>query len=96
MSDALKISSESPSGAPSMTPAQGAILARCFQIGFGALQARIVRGDEDSRLAEMTDTFEAYFAVCRSKLGHDQVPIVTWETYVMIKRRGALTCEQQR
>jgi hypothetical protein len=95
MSDAPEISSEIPDAPPVMTPEQGAILARCFQIGFGELQARIVRGDEDDRLTEMTDTFEAYFAVCRSKLGHDHVPIVTWETYAMIKDRSALVQDKK-
>ncbi len=60
MSDAPEISSEIPDALPVMTPEQGAILARCFQIGLGELQARIVRGDEDDRLTEMTDTFGTY------------------------------------
>lgn len=75
---------------PPLTPEQGAVLARCFRIGFGELQARVVRGDEDDRLAEMIDTFDAYFAVCRAKLGHDRVPVGTWETYTAIRRRNAL------
>lgn len=54
------------------------------------MQARVVRGDEDDHLTELLDAFDAYFVICRSKLGHDQVPIVTWETYVAIKQRRAL------
>lgn len=80
-----------------LTPEQAAILSRCFRIGFvGALQACVVRGDEDEHLAEMIAAFEAYFAMCRAKLGHDRVPIVAWETYTMIKRRHALVSEALR
>lgn len=73
----------------SPTREQGAVLSRCFQIGFGELQARVARGDEDDRLAEMVDAFDAYFAMCHAKLGHDRVPILTWETYMAIRRRVA-------
>ena len=75
---------------PSLTPEQGAVLGRCFRIGFGELQARVARGDEDDHLAKMIDAFDAYFVVCRAKLGHDRVPIMAWETYTVIKRRHAL------
>lgn len=75
---------------PSLTPEQRAVLAHCFRTGFGELQARVARGDEDDHLAEMIDAFDAYFVVCRAKLGHDRVPISTWETYTAIKRRNAL------
>ena len=90
MSDAPKISSESPDDAPSLTPEQRTVLARCFRIDGGELQARVIRGDEDDHLAELIDAFDAYFVMSRAKLGHDRVPIMTWETYVMIKQRSAL------
>ena len=93
----FKASQETPcalgsdsSGRPSLTPEQGAIIAHCFRIGFDELQARVVRGDEDDHLAEMIDTFDTYFTVCRARFGHDRVPIVTWETYTAIKHRIAL------
>jgi hypothetical protein len=71
-----------------LTPEQRSLLGHIFRIGLSDLQRRINRGDEDERLALMADTFEAYFALCRVKLGHDQVPIATWETYAMIKQRS--------
>lgn len=74
----------------SLTRSQSAVLVRCFEIGAGELQRRVIRGAEDAHLTEMIDAFDAYFAVCRAKLGHDRVPIATWETYTMIKRRHAL------
>lgn len=73
--------------APVMTPAQESILARCHRIGVAELQARVWRGEEDDRLAEVIDAYDAYFAVCRARLGHDQVPVATWETYAAFKRR---------
>lgn len=74
----------------SLTRSQSAVLARCLEIGPSELQRRVIRGDEDTHLTEMIDAFDAYFAVCRAKLGHDRVPIATWETYTEIKRRHAL------
>lgn len=75
---------------PFLTPEQRAILAPVFQIDAGELQRRVINGDEDDHLAEMIDALDAFFVVCRAKLGHDQVPIVIWETYTMIKQRRAL------
>jgi hypothetical protein len=72
-----------------MTPEQRAILAHCLQIGFGELQLRVWRGDEDDHLTDLIDMFGAYFAVLRAKLGHDHVSINAWETYAMIRRRSA-------
>ncbi len=77
------------SDTPSMTPEQRALFARCLQMGCGALQLRVMRGEEDDQLPALLDMYEAYFAMSRAKLGHDHVPIATWETYVMIKQRNA-------
>jgi hypothetical protein len=73
-----------------MTQAQRALLARISQIGLAEFQSRVNRGDEDERLTDLTEMYEAYFAICRAKLGHDHVPIATWETYNMVKQRSAM------
>jgi hypothetical protein len=75
---------------PSLSPEQGAVLARYFNIGSGEFQRRVVRGDEDDYLAEMIDAFNTLFEISRTNFGHDRVPIGIWETYMMIKRRNAL------
>jgi hypothetical protein len=72
-----------------MTSEQRTVFVRCFKMGCAELQFRVLRGDEDDQLKALLDMYEAYFAICRSKLGHDHVPIATWETYMMIKRRDA-------
>jgi hypothetical protein len=74
---------------PFMTPEQRTVFVRCFRMGCGALQSRVLRGDEDDQLKALLDMYEAYFAICRSKLGHDHVPIATWETHMMVKWRNA-------
>lgn len=74
---------------PSLTPKQREALTRYFHCGPGEMQGRVIRGDEDDHLAEMIDAFDAYFVMCRAKLGHDRVPIATWETYTAIKQRHA-------
>jgi ribA/ribD-fused uncharacterized protein len=74
---------------PFLTSGQVAVLARCFRIDSGELQRRVISGDEDDHLAEMVDAYDAYFVMCRAKLGHNQVPIATWETYTGIKCRKA-------
>jgi len=83
--------------APSMTPEQGEALARCFRIDSGEEQRRIARGDEDDQLVTLIDAFDAYFTVCRDRLGHDRVPIAIWETYTSLKhRRDALVVPSLR
>lgn len=72
-----------------MTQEHRATFALMHTTGLGALQTRVLAGDEDARLAEMTAAFEAYFATCRTTLGHDEVPVLSWETYQIIKRRHA-------
>lgn len=74
---------------PFLTPKQAAVLSRCFRNDSGELQRRVISGEEDDHLAEMIDAYDAYFAMCRAKLGHDRVPIATWDTYTIIKSRKA-------
>ena len=74
---------------PASTPGQVATFARYMQMGAAEMQLRVMRGEEDDRLIELLNMFEAYFALCRAKLGHDYVPVATWETYVWVKDRLA-------
>jgi len=69
-----------------LTPEQISILRR-YIADAAAFQHRVCVGDEDDRLKEIADTFDAYFALCRAVLGHDQVPVVSWETRRMISDR---------
>jgi hypothetical protein len=72
---------------PQLTDVHRAELVRWREMGLAEFQRRIVRGDEDTRLVEILATFDAYIERCRSMLGHDQIPIATWETWQMAKRR---------
>jgi hypothetical protein len=72
-----------------VTPEQRTLLEYWLEVGFGQLQLRVNRGDEDVRLPQLVEMFEAYFELSKTRLGHDRVPIATWETYMMIKRRYA-------
>ena len=77
--------------APEMTREQAALLARCLQPGAGGeLQRRIARGDEDEELPKMIAVFDTYFRMSRAKLGHDHVPIGTWDIYQALKQRSLL------
>lgn len=78
------------------TPAQSTALRRFFGMGTGDFQVRVINGDEDDCLVETIAAFDAFFAVCRSKLGHDHVPIGIWETYKMVKERRAFVVEARR
>ena len=70
-----------------MTTEQKDMLIQFLKIGFGELQYRVWKGLEDERLKQIVDMFEAYFAESQKVLGHDRVPISTWETYSSAKRR---------
>jgi len=77
-------------GSSGPSPEQLATLARCYKIGLGELQARVVRGNEDERLAELAGAFDSFFALSRSVTGSDFVPIGIRETYDCIVRRQEL------
>jgi len=78
----------SPSS-PFLTPAQRATMRHFFHIDTATFQGRVINGDEDDRLVELINAFDAFFVMCRAKFAHNHVPIGIWETYKMIKARRA-------
>jgi hypothetical protein len=74
-----------------LTPEQRATLSHYFHMDTGEFQSGVIRGDEDGRLTEMIDAFDAFFMMCRAQLGHAHVPIGIWETYTMLKSRHVQT-----